>query len=208
MRSAASVLAPVLLLAAPFVAREGGTTYTIQLAASHVVVHVGRAGLFSFAGHNHEVAAPVAVGTVTVDPADLSRSSVRVEFDAASLKVTGEGEPPEDVPEVQRTMEGERVLDASRFPRMIFVSRRVEVLGMDGAAVRLRVTGDLALHGVTRPESAEVRATVGPDRLTASGTLTVKQTDFGIQPVTAGAGTVRVKNDVRIDFTIVATPVA
>ena len=38
----------------------------------------------------------------------------------------------------------------------------------------------------------------------ATGTLKLKQTDFGIKPVTAGAGTVRVKDEVSVDFTLVA----
>ncbi len=60
------------------------------------------------------------------------------------------------------------------------------------------------LHGVTRSESTDVSVTVATDRLTATGTLKVKQTDFGIQPVTAGAGTVRVKDEVTVEFTLVA----
>ncbi len=55
----------------------GSTTYAVDAEASHVVVHVDKAGLFSFAGHTHEVAAPVASGLVTVDSDDLSA------FDAA-----------------------------------------------------------------------------------------------------------------------------
>jgi len=183
---------------------QGATTYAIDSDASHVVAQVDKTGLFSFAGHTHEVAAPVASGSVTVDSSNLSRSTVHLVFDASSLKVTGKGEPAGDVREVQRTMESDRVLDVSRFPRVSFDSREIEVLGRDGDRVKLRVTGDLMLHGVTRPASAELSATVAAGRLSATGTAKVKQTDFGIQPVTAGAGTVRVKDEVTVEFTLVA----
>jgi hypothetical protein len=43
---------------------------------------------------------------------------------------------------------------------------------------------------------------LGADDLHAEGTATVRQTDFGIQPVTAGAGTVRVKDDVEVSFSV------
>ncbi len=71
---------------------------------------------------------------------------------------------------------------------------------------RLRLVADLTLHGVTRPVTVGIDVEVGPDRLTAAGTLVIKQTDFGIQPVTAGGGTVRVKNEVGATFGFVARP--
>jgi polyisoprenoid-binding protein YceI len=186
-------------------AQTSPTTYAIDTGASRVIIHVDKTGLFSFAGHTHEIAAPAAEGAITVDPDDLSRSSVRLAFDASALKVTGRGEPAGDVPDVQQTMEGPKVLDASRFPRITFTSRRIEMLGRDGTEVRLRVAGDLTLHGVTKPETAEVTVTVTHDRVIGKGTLRVKQTDFGIQPVTAGGGTVRVRDEVEVEFTIVAS---
>ena len=196
----------LLLLAAvlPLQPPTSQTTYVIDPGASHVIVHVDKTGLFSFAGHTHEVAAPVAQGTVTVAPDDLSRSTIRVTFDASELKVTGKGEPAEDVPDVQQTMESAKVLDVSRFPQITFTSRRIEVLGRDGAQVCLRIGGDLTLHGATRPEEADVTATVTHAHVTARGTLHVKQTDFRIQPVTAGLGTVRVKDEVGVEFTLAA----
>jgi len=182
------------------------TRYTIVPDASEVVLQVGKGGLFSFVGHTHQVAAPVAEGAIRFDRDDPSGLSVLVEFDAARLRVTGEGEPPEDVPEVQATMESERVLDVLRFPRITFASRYVDVTGEDGSALRLRVQGDLTLHGVTRPLTADVSMEVAPDRLTATGTLVIRQSDFGIAPITAGAGTVRVKDEVEAVFTLVAAP--
>ena len=41
------------------------------------------------------------------------------------------------------------------------------------------------------------------DRLTATGKFVIKQTDFGITPISVG-GVVKVKNELNITFTIVA----
>lgn len=197
----------VLLVAAAGIlpgsaARAGAQVFTIDPATSRVVIHVGKSGIFSFAGHTHEIVAPLLSGRVSYEPADPQRSSVTAEFDASALQVTGKDEPASDVPEVQRTMLGERVLDVKRFPKIVFESRRVAVTDRNGDRLSLRVTGDLTLHGVTRPATAAVDVAVARDSLTATGTLTVRQTSFGIEPVTAGAGTVRVKDALDITFSL------
>jgi polyisoprenoid-binding protein YceI len=198
---------PIPVIAALLLSGSGAAAqqveYVLDTAASTVVINVQTAGLLSFLGHPHEVAAPVAAGIVRFDRDAPSRSSVRVEFDARRLRVTGRGEPAGDVPEVQRTMEGPRVLDVSAFPALAFASRQIEVLAQADGRLRLRVTGDLTLHGMTRPRTSEVAVDVVADRLTATGTFTVVQSEFGIEPVTAGAGTVRVKDEVDVRFTLV-----
>ena len=68
---------------------------------------MGRSGLFSFAGHNHEVLASGIEGQVVADPQDVARSSVTLRFPAAGLRVTGEGEPAESA-----RIKGERRTDA------------------------------------------------------------------------------------------------
>jgi len=170
---------------------------------SRVVIHVGKAGAFAFAGHAHDVVAPVT-GSVTVDPSDLARATVLLEFDSASLRVTGEGEPPADVPEVQRTMLGERVLDVRRYPKIVFRSRRVAPAPKAGGGISVSVEGDLELHGTTRPCVVAVRVSLADGALTAEGSTTIKQSDFGIEPVTAVGGTVRVKDTLDVTLTVKA----
>lgn len=195
------VLLAIAQTADPGQARE---EFRINAGASNLVVHVGRAGVLGFAGHDHEVAVPAVDGRVTFDRADVSRSSVSVEFDAAAMAVTGKGEPPEDVPEVQRVMRSDRVLDVERHPTITFMSRSVSVLEASADRMRLRIEGQLTLRGITRPLTVPVDLQLSADRLTVTGKATVRQTLFGIRPVTAGAGTVRVKDDVEVVFTVVA----
>ena len=198
----------LLTTAAAFAAAASAQRFAIDPGASHVRIHVGKSGLLSFAGHTHEVAAPVSKGAILLDPDQPGGASVRVEFTSSALRVIGDGEPAGDVPKVQETMEGGEVLDAARFPAIVFESRDVRVLERDGSRIRARVAGTLTLHGVTHPETADVTVQLHPDRITTDGVLKVKQTDYGIEPVTAGAGTVRVKDEVTIEFTLVARPVS
>lgn len=186
-------------------AAQGPQEFRIDPASSSIVVQVGRAGVFAFAGHDHEVAAPAVDGRVVLDRSDMSRSSVQLQFAATALKVTGKGEPAQDVAEVQRVMLSDRVLDVARYPKIVFESGGVSPATPAADGMTLRVDGQLTLHGTTRRVTVPVRVRLTANRLAAEGRLTIRQTDFGMRPVTAGAGTVRVKDEVDVVFTIVAT---
>lgn len=187
---------------------RGGDVYEVDPARSTMTVHVGKAGLFSFAGHEHEITAPVASGRIEADAADLGRSSVTLSFRAADLRVTGKDEPREDLPKVQEAMLGPKVLDVARFDAIRFTSRAVVGRSLPDGVHDLRIEGDLLLHGVTRPVTVPVRVRRGADGvLTAEGTAVVRQTDFGIQPVSV-AGVVKVKNELGLTFRLEARPAA
>jgi polyisoprenoid-binding protein YceI len=178
--------------------------YVVDGAASVVNVHVGKSGVFGFAGHTHEVAAQRLEGRLEADPDDLTRSSVAVTFEASGLKVSAEGEPSGDAPKVQETMAGPKVLDVARFPTITFQSRQVSGRRTGEGVYELQVTGDLSLHGVTRALTVPVRVEVADATLTATGRVAVAQRAFGIEPVSAGGGTVKVKNELGVEFKIVA----
>lgn len=179
-------------------------TYTVDPARCSVAIHVGRSGLLKFAGHTHEVVASRCDGEVVAVPEDLGRSSVKLSFDAASLRVSEKGEPAGDAPKVQEAMLGPKLLDAPRFPGISFVSTAVGGRLASAGVYELQITGDLTLHGVTRRISLPLRVELQGDGLTASGRLSLKQTAFGLSPISV-AGVVKVKDEVGIDFEIAAS---
>jgi polyisoprenoid-binding protein YceI len=183
---------------------QGPMVLAIDAANSRVVIDVGRSGLFGFAGHNHEVLAPAVSGRVTFDPGDWPHSAVTLQFDAAALRVTGKGDPPADIPEVQRVMLSSEVLDVKRFPTVAFRSRRVSATPRTPQTIDLVIEGDVTLHGTTRPMTVRTTATLEPDGMTARGGFVLRQTEFGMQPVTAAGGTVRVKDEVQVQFLLKA----
>jgi polyisoprenoid-binding protein YceI len=202
-----ATIAVCLAAQAAATAGRGLTVLTIEPGESHVTILVGKAGMLSFAGHIHEVVAPAVRGRVTFDPTDWPHASVSLEFDAAALRVTGKGEAASDVPTVERTMLGEQVLDARRFPTIAFRSRRVSVAFSAAGVAALTIDGDMTLHGKTRPLTIRANATVDTSgRVTATGTFTLKQTDFDMVPVTAAGGTIRVKDELDIQFVLKARP--
>ncbi len=181
-----------------------GGTYQIDQTATSVLIQVGKGGLFSFAAHDHEIAAPAVAGSIVLDQSDVTKSKISLEFDAKALKVTGKGEPAEDVPEVQAAMLSDRVLDVKQYPTITFRSNRVALVNKGADRLTLNVAGDLTLHGTTRPVTTRVEVSLKDPSLTATGTTRIRQTDFGMTPVTAGGGTVRVKDEVDVVFRVVA----
>jgi polyisoprenoid-binding protein YceI len=202
MRSRSALLL-LLALAADRPASAAPRTYVIDSAGSAVRVHVGKSGVFGFAGHTHDVTAERFEGRVQADPEDLSRSSVELSLETSGLKVSAEGEPAGDAPKVQDAMAGPKVLDVARFPTIHFRSQQVSGRKVADGVYELQVTGELSLHGVARRVTVPVRVELAANTLTASGKLTLGQKAFGIEPVSAGGGTVKVKNELGIEFKLV-----
>jgi len=95
-------------------------------------------------------------------------------------------------------MLGPEVLDSNHFPEISFESTHVEH-GQEGVFV---VNGRLSLHGVTKPISLVAHLKSG--RYT--GMFALKQRDFGIIPVSIAGGTVKVKDELAIEFDIATSP--
>ncbi len=203
---------PLLLLSAVAIVAQPSTgvsaaitAYRVDEAASRATIHVGKAGLFSFAGHNHEVTGPVQGGSVDVDRDAPSQSRIQLVIPTAGLKVSAAGEPEGDAPKVQAAMESDKVLDIARYPRITFTSTVIVVNKRSQNVLETIVTGQLTIRDVTQSVVVPVHVQLGDDSLTATGRFTVKQTAFGIKPISV-AGVVNVKDALDIDFTITARP--
>jgi len=86
------------------------------------------------------------------------------------------------------------VLDSEHYPEIVFRSTSAEPMGQGS----WRVHGALTLHGQIRPLTVEVSQRDGH----YIGNSLLKLTDFGIKPVRIAGGTVRVKDEIRIEFDI------
>jgi polyisoprenoid-binding protein YceI len=164
---------------------------------SHLVAHVGRSGVLSFLGHDHLIEARAVSGRVVYRPATpaASHTEITVRVDGLAVLTPPDSAERRQVTEVMRT----QVLAAGRYPELTFRSRDVATI-VGG----FRVRGALTIAGVSREVAVDVAATVLPDTLRVTGTFPVKQTSFGITPVRAGAGAVRVADGVTIDLAVVA----
>jgi polyisoprenoid-binding protein YceI len=204
MRARLLYAAAIALLVHPPAMDAAATTYRVDPAASRVTIHVGKAGAFSFvAGHTHEVSGPVQSGSIEVDGDDPARSQVRLVIATSELAVSANGEPEGDAPKVQEAMTGDKVLDVAHHPRITFESTAVALKDRNGSMLNLTVTGQLTIHGVTKPITVPVRVDLAAATLTAAGRFEIKQSAFGIKPISV-AGVVAVKDALAIAFSVVA----
>ena len=190
MRLRTLTLCAAFAAAASLMAQERA----IDTQRSTIIIRVGKSGLLSAAAHDHTIEAPVSSGTIRESP------TPHVEFTVETAKMIVRPDPkvdPKTELTIQKDME-EMTLETVKFHEITFRSSRVEKLA-DG---QWKVDGDLSLHGVTKPVSLTVKLTDG-----AYTTHTVlKQTDFGIKPISIGGGMIKVKNEVEIDFRILVRP--
>jgi polyisoprenoid-binding protein YceI len=184
-------LVTVFLIATAFCTHSFAQSTPIDASASKITIHVDKSGLFSFAGDKHEIVAPLSSGTV-----DEKAGTVQFTVDARKLQVLDPQLEEKKRAEVQKTMEGPAVLDSAKYSEISFRSTSATSTGANAWTV----TGDLTLHGQTHPVSAAVKK----DKGAYTGSAKLKQTDFGITPVSVGGGTVKVKDELKLDFQILA----
>jgi polyisoprenoid-binding protein YceI len=182
---------PIVFLMATSLACAWGVSAqqrSIDTQTSTLTIHVGKTGLFSGLGHEHEVRAPIHSGTADTG----SHPAVEIRVDARELRVIDQDASDSDRAKVQATMLGPEVLDSEHHQDILFKSTAAESAGQG----RWTVEGTLTLCGQTRPVTVQV--TLKDGRYT--GQATVKLTDFGIKP--PGVAGVKAKDEVRIEFDV------
>jgi polyisoprenoid-binding protein YceI len=114
-------------------------------------------------------------GTVDINDKDFTKSKVEVTIDTNSINT--------NVQKRDEHLRSADFFDVAKFPIMTFVSKKVAKAGKD----KLKVTGDLTLHGVTRSvvldvegPSAESKDPWGKIRRGASASTKINRKDFGL----------------------------
>jgi polyisoprenoid-binding protein YceI len=161
----------------------------VDTGRSSIKVKVEKTGLFSAFAHNHTIEAPLASGRL-----DAEKRTAALTFNTKEMKVLDEGVKDSERADIDQTMKSDKVLDVQRFPEIRFVS--TSITPRDGGHYQVR--GDLTLHGTTRP----VEFPISFSKNRYSGSVKLKQTDFGIAPVSIAGGTVKVKDVIEVIFEI------
>ncbi|BDG09130.1 YceI family protein [Anaeromyxobacter paludicola] len=162
LAAAALLAAPLLALAAPEPWSIDASHSTTSFSVKHLVVSRVR-GEFGKTS-----------GTIALDPADPARSKVEATIDATTVNTR---EPKRD-----EHLKSADFLDVAKYPSITFRSTKVAAKGKD----HLAVTGELTLHGVTRPvtldvtASPEVKGMYGETRRAYTATARIERKDFGL----------------------------
>jgi polyisoprenoid-binding protein YceI len=176
--------------------------YTIDPTSSRFTIRAFAAGLLSGFGHNPVIAIRDFSGEVNLAPDNLAGSSVGITINASSFEVQNDVSE-KDRREITRTM-NEQVLEVGRFPEIAFESRQVSGMRLGESLYVLKIEGDLFLHGVTRPQSVSANVAPAEDKLRAYGEFSIKQSDFRIKVVAVAGGALKVKDELKLAFDIIA----
>ena len=188
------------VLTVKWVVPVSAASYEFDERESKVVVHVPRAGLLSFAGHNHTVAVTSFGGSLDWPPGSPGGAFIVFETRAAALEVLDPGVDAAKRAEIQAKMQSAVVLAPDEHPLIRFESTRIDV-AENG---EWTVFGRLSIRGVEQELSfpADVQLE-GEHMLLAMGVVNIKPEQFGIKPVSALGGAVRTADVIRLEFSLV-----
>jgi len=194
---------PVHYAVEPSERPEGATIrYVIDSRGSTFTVRAFATGLLSAFGHNPVIAIPDFEGKISLNPDDVEKSSLQMVVHSASLTVTGDISD-KDRREINRRMH-EEALESDSYPDIVYECSRLTASQTGEGQYWVALNGDLTLHGVTRDQPISARVWVNGDTLRASGDLSLRQSDYEIEVISAAAGTVRVKDELKLSFNISA----
>ena len=158
----------ILILSAPLALAQT-STWVPDKAHSEVDFSVVHLSLSNVRGHFGNIG-----GTIVLDESDITKSTVNVTIDVSTVD-TGVGQRDAD-------LKSPNFFDVAQFPTATFVSTSTRKSGSG-----LTVSGNLTLHGVTKPVVLQVEGPTGPvpgmDKKPHSGfsaTTTISRTAFGI----------------------------
>src|SRR5580658_1149169 len=176
-----SVVAVALLLAlSASAAAQDKDTWQLDPPHSSAQFSVRHLGVSTIRGAFTKVS-----GTVHYDAANPGKTSIQATIESASVDTRVEMR--------DNDLRSPRFLDAQKYPTITFQSKKVEAAG-EG---KLKVTGDLTIHGVTKEVVLDVdgptpaiKDPMGKDRLRmgASATTKINRNDFGVSALPGAVG--------------------
>jgi hypothetical protein len=184
-------------------ASRGAKIFQVEPGDSLLVARVYRGGSLARLGHDHVVSSREPRGFIDADKGRgdlyLVLDSLVVD-DPAQRAAAGFDSTPSasDIAGTRSNML-EKVLEAERFP---FVVLRVRAVSQGV------LEAELSLHGVTRPVRIPAKIESGGERLEASGSFAINQTDFGIEPFSVFGGALAVQDRIELSFAIRAARIA
>jgi polyisoprenoid-binding protein YceI len=180
----------IFAAALAFASNANAATYAIDPGHTQVEFTYNHFGFSNITGRFDQVG-----GEFELNTADLAKSRISVEIPISSLS-TG-------VAKLDQHLQGPDFFDAAKYPTANFKSTAVHVVNDR----ELHVSGDLTIHGVTKPVTLDVKVNKIAEhpmkKVPAAGfdaKTTIKRSDFGV-----GAYVPMVSDDVEIRITLEAT---
>jgi polyisoprenoid-binding protein YceI len=176
--------------------------FVIDTAVSRFTVQAFATGLLSAFGHNPTIAIREYEGEILFVPETYEKALVRVTVRTSAMEVLDEMKN-DDHKKLEHLMY-EEVLDVKRFPTAVYESKVITVQKLGTDLLQTWITGELTFHGVAQTHSVDARVTDMGTMLRISGEFQLRQSDYGIKPVSFAGGALRLKDEVKFKFELVA----
>ncbi len=169
------------------------TTWQVDTAHTNAQFAVKHLGVSTVRGQFAKT-----TGQVQLDEKDITNSQVEVTIDTTTVDTRNENR--------DKDVKSPNFLDVANFPTMTFKSKKVIAAGPG----KLKIVGDLTLHGVTHEVTFDVDGPTGAIkdpwgnlRRGASATATINRQDFGVSyNKMLDTGGLVVSNDVQISIDV------
>jgi polyisoprenoid-binding protein YceI len=180
----------------------GTIRYVIDTRASQFTVQAFASGLIAAVAHSPKIAIREWSGEVSMPSGIAGNGSLRVQVRAASLEVLDELRDT-DRREIHRVMNQE-VLETSRYPEILYESTEIKAEKLREDLYRVNIVGKLSLHGISNSHTFVAQAALGVDTARAYGDFTLRQTDYDIRIASIAGGTLKLQDELKFSFYVVA----
>jgi polyisoprenoid-binding protein YceI len=181
---------------------ETTVQYVADTRVSQFTVQVFSAGMLSAFGHSPTIAIRDFVGEAQANPDNPEQASLKVTIQAGSLSVKDDISD-KDRREIERMMQQD-VLETSSYPEIVYECSSFAATRVGEGQYSITLNGDLTMHGVTRSQAVPARVALTGDSLRAFGTFSLRQTDYDIKLVSVAGGGLKVKDELKFSFNILA----
>jgi polyisoprenoid-binding protein YceI len=174
--------------------------YSLTTERSRFTVQAFASGILSGFVHNPIFSIRRFTGLVRFTP-DAPDLSCEINVQANSLTLTGSVKE-EDRQDIERRMFDE-VLEAARFPQIVFRSTGSVLTQITENWFRAQVDGEMQLHGITKPQQIDMQVRISDNELRLGGELSLSLTAHKLKRITALGGLIQLKDELKFAFDLV-----
>jgi polyisoprenoid-binding protein YceI len=178
--------------------------YRFDPTQGRFTVQAFATGLLSALGHSPTFAVRDYSGEVRFVGGEIQGTELDLTVNAESL-VLEDRVSASDLGEIEDRMRRD-VLETRAYREITFHGAHLAHEPIAPGRVRLRLGGPLSLHGATFPHQVDLELFIFSDGVRLRGDCPLRLSDYGIKPVTALGGAIKLKDDLRLTFDIVALP--
>jgi polyisoprenoid-binding protein YceI len=176
--------------------------YTINTSDGRFTVQAYATGVLSAFGHNPTIAIRDYEGEVQVADESFDKASLSLVVQMSAMEVLDDMKK-DDRQKLEDEMY-QKVLEVKRFPTATFTSKAITVQNIGNGLFQAHVVGELTFHGVKRNHLFDARVTSMAASMRISGEFSIRQSDYGIKAFSVAGGALRLKDDLKFKFELVA----